>query len=123
MASMKPKNQYSSDFVAFLRSPSTKRIEYEVRITSELTLIEELEELLKEKNIVYRKTPIEVFPPPVGIVVGESSIVDCLAVLLTWYARNKDKNVSVNILHGGGDIIQVNTENDIKTLINLTEKK
>jgi hypothetical protein len=117
------KHEYSKDFVAFLRSPLTQKIEFEIRITAEPTLIQEYEKLLKQKEIVYRKSPIDVFPPPRSIIIEDSVISDCLGVLLAWYARNKDKNIIVRVVGGAGDITDVNSKHDIEKLIKLNQSK
>lgn len=113
---------YGKDFVAYLRSPITQEIEYEIKIKADRKVANEYENLLRERKIMFRKTPLDIFPPPVGIVIENPSVADSLAALLIWYSINKSKKVEVTIVDGKGNNYKIQTESDIDKIINLHRK-
>src|SRR5213594_2928744 len=115
--------QHQKDFIAFLRSPTTNNIEYENKIKADRKLIDQYENLLKEKKITFRKSPLDIFPPPVGIVIEDTSIEESLKVLLAWYSNNKSRNPEVTIVDGAGEISKIQSESDLNKVLNIHVKK
>lgn len=110
--------EYRSDFIAyFLQSPVTKEPEYEIRIKASKESAAEYRRLLKEGNIQYRQIGLEIFPPPIRLLLEYSSLKSALAALITWYATNKGKDFKVSILKPTGDLAEMQSEQDIQKIM------
>lgn len=116
--------EYRSDFIAyFLQSPVTKEPEYEIRIKASKESAAEYRNLLKKGNIQYRQIGLEIFPPPIRLLLDYSSLKDALNALVAWYASNKEKEAfKVSILKPTGDLTEVQSEQDIQKIIETMPK-
>jgi|SRR5581483_2240340 len=113
---MSDKNQYSTrnDFVAyFLQSPTTKEPEFEIRISGPQKAVQTFQQLLRDKQIPFRKIGLDIFPPPLILLLEYNSIKDALGVLHSWFANNKSKITNVMIVKPDAVIEEIKDENQI----------
>jgi hypothetical protein len=124
VAGTKPSYAHGRDFGSFLlQTPVTNEPEYEIRIKASNLALKKYQDLLKEKNVMFRRAGLEIFPPPIFILADRSMIVNALSILHSWYENNRGKeNIEVSILLPDASVQQINGADEIQELINKLER-
>lgn len=82
------------DFVAyFLQLPVTKEPEFEIKISGTANVVNAFLALLKQKGVAFRRIGLEIFPPPLMVLLERNSIKEALGVLHVWLKNNREQGI------------------------------